>query len=87
MGRPFPHISNLSKNFAIVLQKSGDEKAPLQFARLKIPDTLPRFVEMKALRKLVARLEPRAGDESVDQLSRKFSRGGDSQTRLQPTVR
>jgi len=43
-GHPFPHISNLSLNLAIVIKdKKGHEK----FARLKVPDTLPRFVAIK----------------------------------------
>jgi polyphosphate kinase len=43
-GHPFPHISNLSLNLAIVIKdKKGHEK----FARLKVPDTLPRFVGIK----------------------------------------
>lgn len=44
-GRPFPHISNLSLNLAIVVRsKDGEER----FARLKIPRTLPRLVPMPA---------------------------------------
>jgi polyphosphate kinase len=43
-GHPFPHISNLSLNLAIVIQ---DEKGKYQFARLKVPDTLPRLVPIK----------------------------------------
>lgn len=43
-GHPFPHISNLSLNLAIVIRdKKGNEK----FARLKVPDTLPRFIPIK----------------------------------------
>ncbi len=43
-GHPFPHISNLSLNLAIVVRdKKGHEK----FARLKVPDTLPRLVPIK----------------------------------------
>ena len=43
-GHPFPHISNLSLNLAIVIRdKKGNEK----FARLKVPDTLPRLVPIK----------------------------------------
>jgi polyphosphate kinase len=43
-GHPFPHISNLSLNLAIVIRdKKGHEK----FARLKVPDTLPRLVPIK----------------------------------------
>lgn len=43
-GHPFPHISNLSLNLAIVIRdNNGQEK----FARLKIPDTLPRLIPLK----------------------------------------
>src|SRR4026208_542849 len=39
-GHPFPFISNLSKNFAVVVKHGGRTK----FARVKVPDALPRFV-------------------------------------------
>jgi|RhiMetdeSRZDD1v2_1073273.scaffolds.fasta_scaffold38353_4 polyphosphate kinase len=43
-GHPFPHISNLSLNLAIVIRdKKGNEK----FARLKVPNTLERLVPIK----------------------------------------
>ena len=43
-GHPFPHISNLSLNLAIVIKdKKGNEK----FARLKVPDTLARLIPIK----------------------------------------
>ena len=43
-GHPFPHISNLSLNLAVVIRsRSGHE----QFARLKVPATLPRIVPVK----------------------------------------
>ncbi len=43
-GHPFPHISNLSFNLAIVIRdKKGNEK----FARLKVPDTLQQLVPVK----------------------------------------
>jgi polyphosphate kinase len=40
IGHPFPHISNLSMNFAVVVRHDGQMK----FARVKIPDMLPRFI-------------------------------------------
>src|SRR5258706_8245939 len=43
-GHPFPHISNLSLNLAIVIR---DKKGAEKFARLKVPDTLPRLVPIK----------------------------------------
>ncbi len=43
-GHPFPHISNLSLNLAIVIK---DKKGNERFARLKVPDTLARLVPIK----------------------------------------
>ncbi|HLI63496.1 MAG TPA: hypothetical protein VKV05_08850, partial [Terriglobales bacterium] len=40
-GRPFPHISNLSLNLAVMLRGREDEE---HFARVKIPDSLPQLV-------------------------------------------
>jgi polyphosphate kinase len=43
-GHPFPHISNLSLNLAVVITDPlGVEK----FARLKVPHTLPRLVPIR----------------------------------------
>ncbi len=43
-GHPFPYISNLSLNLAVVLkdEETGEE----HFARIKVPKTLPRFSEL-----------------------------------------
>src|SRR5512141_2706375 len=43
-GHPFPHISNLSLNLAIVIK---DSKGREKFARVKVPDTLPRLIPIK----------------------------------------
>jgi polyphosphate kinase len=40
-GRPFPHISNLSLNLAVVLR---DGKGVEHFARVKVPDILPQLI-------------------------------------------
>jgi polyphosphate kinase len=40
-GRPFPHISNLSLNLAIVLRDTDGRQ---HFARLKVPQQLPQLV-------------------------------------------
>lgn len=45
-GRPFPHISNLSLNLAVLLR---DENGVERFARLKVPQALPRFVPVHAI--------------------------------------
>ncbi len=44
-GHPFPHISNLSLNLAVVVRgaKDGDH-----FARLKIPGVLPRLISVES---------------------------------------
>ena len=52
-GHPFPYISNLSKNFAVVVRHGGRTK----FARVKVPDMLPRFI---ALPDAAARRRPTA---------------------------
>jgi polyphosphate kinase len=46
-GRPFPHISNLSMNLAVVLTETGGRE---HFARLKVPERLPQLVHVPALR-------------------------------------
>ena len=44
-GRPFPHISNMSHNLAVLIRdQSGEER----FARVKVPDSLPRLVSVPA---------------------------------------
>jgi polyphosphate kinase len=42
-GRPFPHISNMSLNLAVLLREAGGDE---RFARVKIPKTLPRLVPL-----------------------------------------
>jgi polyphosphate kinase len=43
-GHPFPHISNLSLSLAVVIR---DTKTKVEhFARVKVPQVLPRFVEL-----------------------------------------
>jgi len=44
LGHPFPHISNLSLNLAIVIR---DPRGIEKIARLKVPGTLPRLVPIK----------------------------------------
>jgi polyphosphate kinase len=41
-GHPFPHISNLSLNLAVLVRDTSDH-----FARIKVPGTLPRLVPIK----------------------------------------
>jgi polyphosphate kinase len=41
-GHPFPYISNLSLNLAVVVQDAPAEQ--IHFARVKVPRVLPRFV-------------------------------------------
>ena len=40
-GRPFPHISNMSHNLAVLIRDQGGEE---RFARVKVPGSLPRLV-------------------------------------------
>ena len=44
-GHPFPYISNLSLNLAVVVVSPNGEE---RFARLKVPDVLPRLVPIPA---------------------------------------
>ncbi|GAC1455851.1 MAG: polyphosphate kinase 1 [Gemmatimonadaceae bacterium] len=45
-GHPFPHISNLSVNLAVELAGEGNET---RFARVKIPDVLPRLLHLEKI--------------------------------------
>ena len=43
-GHPFPHISNLSLNLAVLIRDQANKN---HFARIKVPSTLPRLVPIK----------------------------------------
>jgi polyphosphate kinase len=43
-GRPFPHISNLSLNLAVLIHDPAGKE---RFARVKVPATLPRLVPLR----------------------------------------
>lgn len=58
--RPWPHISNLSLNLAVVIKDPTKEKT--SFARVKVPASLPRFVP----------LEPIDPDELLTPTEQKF---------------
>ncbi len=47
-GRPFPHISNLSLNLAVLIR---DAEGAEHFARIKVPDTLPQLVPIRRSRR------------------------------------
>jgi polyphosphate kinase len=47
-GRPFPHISNLSLNLAVLIR---DNQGVEHFARVKVPDSLPQLVNISGLQK------------------------------------
>ncbi|HVN03362.1 MAG TPA: polyphosphate kinase 1 [Bryobacteraceae bacterium] len=55
-GRPFPHISNLSLNLAVLIR---DEDGVEHFARVKVPDSLPQFIPLKRQRKNARKRPPR----------------------------
>ena len=44
MGHPFPFISNMSLNLAVELE--DENTATMKFARVKVPDILPRLVRL-----------------------------------------
>jgi polyphosphate kinase len=45
-GRPFPHISNLSLNLAVLLR---DQEGTEHFARVKIPNSIPQLVTVDSV--------------------------------------
>jgi len=47
-GRPFPHISNLSLNLAVLIR---DLQGVEHFARVKVPDSLPQLVPLQSAAK------------------------------------
>jgi len=47
-GHPFPYISNLSLSLAVELEEVTADGVELHFARVKIPQTLPRYVPVDA---------------------------------------
>ncbi len=56
-GRPFPHISNLSVNLAILIR---DSKGQEHFARLKVPDSLPQIVPVDRVTRKKAAIKSQA---------------------------
>jgi polyphosphate kinase len=48
-GHPFPFISNLSVSLAVILQHP--ERAENLFARIKVPEMLPRWVRLRSSRR------------------------------------
>lgn len=46
-GRPFPHISNLSLNLGVRIEKPTGER---HFARVKVPRNLPRFININSVK-------------------------------------
>lgn len=67
-GRPFPYISNLSLNYAILVRKPSGEN---HFARLKIPNTLPRLLQIDKI------ISPNKKIQTNGQFSAKFVWIGD----------
>lgn len=61
-GRPFPHISNLSLNLAVLIR---DSKGVEHFARVKVPDSLPPFISLRAKKKSLKRHRLQETEEFV----------------------
>lgn len=53
--RPFPHISNLSMNLAVMVR---DSRGLLHFARIKVPESLPALISLDGIQDDVARANP-----------------------------
>ena len=58
-GRPFPHISNLSLNLAVLLR---DDHGQQLFARVKVPSSLPRLAAVPSPKGLSAAAKVRRYD-------------------------
>jgi polyphosphate kinase len=58
-GRPFPHISNLSLNLAVLLR---DDHGQQLFARVKVPSSLPRLAAVPSPKGLPAAAKVRRYD-------------------------
>lgn len=59
-GRPFPHISNLSLNLAVLIR---DDDGHEHFARVKVPDSLPQLVPLAGMASVNSK---RPGKRRVD---------------------
>jgi polyphosphate kinase len=64
-GRPFPHISNLSLNIAVVVR---DKKGVDHFARVKVPVTLPILIPVPATEEAAVDSRPRQAFVWLEQL-------------------
>lgn len=62
-GRPFPHISNLSLSLAILIE---DNQGHELFARVKVPNSLPRLVNLNEVHRVYGE-QANAGTESSTQ--------------------
>ena len=56
-GRPFPHISNLSVNLAVLIRDSRGQE---HFARVKVPDSLPQIVPVDRVARKKAAVKSQA---------------------------
>lgn len=54
-GRPFPFISNLSLNLAVVIR---DKEGRKHFARVKVPGTIPRLIRLKSTKRRTTTRRP-----------------------------
>src|SRR3954447_233954 len=60
-GRPFPHISNLSLNLAVLIRDIGGDE---RFARVKVPDSLPALVPLTRSQKSASKRARARREES-----------------------
>jgi polyphosphate kinase len=65
-GHPFPYISNLSLNLAVVIKhpETGEEL----FARVKVPKVLPRFICLPAKLQVIERNNPLQSTPETSQI-------------------
>ncbi|MEO8397856.1 MAG: RNA degradosome polyphosphate kinase, partial [Chloroflexota bacterium] len=62
---PFPFISNLSLNLAVSLKRKGGSNGDAEFVRLKIPDKMPRLVNVTDIVRKYGTVEETGGKTLV----------------------
>lgn len=63
--RPFPFISNLSLNLAVLLRRQDNGADEAEFVRLKLPDTTPRLVNLNEVMRKYSDATPLDGQRLV----------------------
>lgn len=66
--RPFPFISNLSLNLGVYLERDNGEETnggTSEFVRIKVPEMLPRLIDLSTVMRKYANIEGQSGNHFV----------------------